>query len=239
MEPPGSDAASKNGKVEQPNGTFGAMVCCLLYSCGLSKIFSSAALVHAVYLKNCLYYKALRKTPYEAWTCKQPPFDHLCTVGALVTAHKHGKQPVKADHNIAHGILIGYDSTPRHVCYFDQPTNHEQLSTHHIINEAHYSKTRHPPGPQLLMDMGYDLTPFPTVIITPPPRLQYPLYSLNKPVTPFYSKLIPLPMNEFTSAPAAVVTTLITSDIDHNNIVTVTFSTDPFFHLRHSSYTRP
>jgi hypothetical protein len=31
IEPTGSDAASKNSKVERPNGTFGAMVRCLLY----------------------------------------------------------------------------------------------------------------------------------------------------------------------------------------------------------------
>jgi hypothetical protein len=39
MAPTGSDAASKNGKVERPNGTFSAMVRCLLYSAGLSAIF--------------------------------------------------------------------------------------------------------------------------------------------------------------------------------------------------------
>jgi hypothetical protein len=36
MEPTGSDAASKNGRVEWTNGTFGGTVPCLLYSAGLS-----------------------------------------------------------------------------------------------------------------------------------------------------------------------------------------------------------
>jgi hypothetical protein len=53
-EPTGYDAASDNGKVEKPNGTFGAMVQCLLYSAGLSAILWYYALIHAVYLKNCL-----------------------------------------------------------------------------------------------------------------------------------------------------------------------------------------
>jgi hypothetical protein len=39
MEPTGSDAASENGKVERSNGTFGAIVHCLLYTAGLSAFF--------------------------------------------------------------------------------------------------------------------------------------------------------------------------------------------------------
>jgi hypothetical protein len=31
----------------------------------------------------------------------------------------------------------------------------EQLSTQHIIDEAHYNKTRRPRGPQIIMYMGY------------------------------------------------------------------------------------
>jgi hypothetical protein len=27
---------------------------------------------------------------------------------------------------------------------------------HHTIDEAHYGTTNHPPGPLILMDMGYD-----------------------------------------------------------------------------------
>jgi hypothetical protein len=53
IEPTGYDAASENGKVERPNGTFGAIVRYLLYSAGLSAIFWPAALVDAVYLNNC------------------------------------------------------------------------------------------------------------------------------------------------------------------------------------------
>jgi hypothetical protein len=35
-------------------------------------------------------------------------------------------------------------------------------------------------------------------------------------------------MNEFTSAPFDDISSVVISDIDHNNSVTVTFSTDPF-----------
>jgi hypothetical protein len=91
FEPTGSDAASENGKVERTNGTFGVMVRCLIYSAGLHPRFWSAALVHAVYLKNRIYHKALCMTPHEAWTGENPSLAHLCTFGALVTARKLGR----------------------------------------------------------------------------------------------------------------------------------------------------
>jgi hypothetical protein len=62
-EPTGSNATYENSKIERPNSTFDAMVHCLLYSAGLSAMFWSAVLVHAVYLKNRLYHKALCHTP--------------------------------------------------------------------------------------------------------------------------------------------------------------------------------
>jgi hypothetical protein len=115
FEPTSSDAASKNGKVERANGTFGAMVRYLLYNAGLHPRFWSAALVHTVYLKNRLYQKALCMTHHEAWTGETPSLAHLRTFSALVTARKPGKRPAKADRHTAHGVLLGYGSTPKHV----------------------------------------------------------------------------------------------------------------------------
>jgi hypothetical protein len=48
LEPTGSDSPSQNGKVEHLNGTFGVMVCALLYSSGLVPIFWSSALVLSI-----------------------------------------------------------------------------------------------------------------------------------------------------------------------------------------------
>jgi hypothetical protein len=118
FEPTGSDAVSENGKVERANGTFGAMVRCLLYSAGLHPRFWSAALVHTVYLKNGLYHKALCMTLHEAWTGEKPSLSHLRTFGALVTAQTPGKRSAKADRHTARGVLLGYGSTHTHVWYF-------------------------------------------------------------------------------------------------------------------------
>jgi hypothetical protein len=228
FDPTRSDAVSENGKVEWANGTFGAMVRCLLYSAGLHPRFWSAALVHAVYLKNRLYHKALCMTPHKAWSGEIPSLAHLRTFGALVNARKPGKRPAKADRHTTHGVLLGYGSTPKHVRYFDQTTNQEKLSMHHTIYESHYGTTTRPPGPQILMDMGFDQEPVLPELITVPPKSRYPFRLHHNSVTPFLCKLLPLHMNEFTSAPVAVIASVSASDIDRNSSVTVTFSTDPF-----------
>jgi hypothetical protein len=147
---------------------------------------------------------------------------------ALVTAQKPGNRPAKADRHTNHGVLLGYGASTKHVHYFDQTTNDEKPDTHHTIDEAHYIKTRHPPGPHIIMDMGYGHKPVLPAIATPPPLSRYLLFSRHNTATPFLCKLLTLPMNEFNSAPFAVITSVTTSAIDHNNSVTVTFSTDPF-----------
>jgi hypothetical protein len=137
----------------------------MLYSAGLSAILWYAALVHAVYLKNRLCHKALCMTPHEAWTGVKPALVHL----HLVAARKPGKRPANADRHTAHRVLLGFGATPKHVYYFDQTTNHEKLSNHHTIDEATYGKTRRPPGPHIIMDMGFEQEPVLPAITTPPP----------------------------------------------------------------------
>jgi hypothetical protein len=208
IEPTGSDLAWKNGKVECLNGTFGVMVRCLLYSAGLSSKFWSAALIHAVYLKNRLYHKEIGKTHYEGWIGIKPELYHLRTFGALVTACKPGKRPAKADRHTAHGVLLGLGSSTKHVRYFDLTTNRDKLSSHHVINEAHYGTYRRPAGAQVLMDMGYDIPSLPLVPLQSSQFTMYPKRSHHKCITPLSCTLIPLPLHEFTPAPVAVTDSL-------------------------------
>jgi hypothetical protein len=106
--------------------------------------------------------------------------------------------------------------------------NREKLSTYHTIDDAYYGTIRRPPGPQILMDMGYDQEPAIPALTTEPLKSRYPSRSRHKSVTPLLCKLLSLPMNEFTSTPVTVIASATASDIDRNSSVTITFSTDPF-----------
>jgi hypothetical protein len=211
------------------------MVRCLLYSSGLSSKFWSAALIHTIYLKNRLYHKAIGKTPYEGWTGIKPELDHLRTFGALVTARKPEKRPAKADRHTAHGVLLGFGSSTKHVRYFDLTKNRGKLSSHHVIDEAHYGTALRPAGAKVIMDMGYDIPSLPLVPLQSSQFAMYPKRSQNKCITPSSCTLIPLPLHEFTPAPVTVAASvaassrpLHASDVHRNDGITVTFSTDPF-----------
>jgi hypothetical protein len=146
----------------------------------------------------------------------------------LVTVRKPEKKPAKADRHTNHGVLLVYGAPAKHVWYFDQMMNPEKLSTHHTIDEAHYGKTRRTHGPHIIMDVGYEQQSVLLALTTPPLLSRYLLRSRHKSAMPFFCKLIPLPQNEFLSAPIAVIAYISTSDINHNKNVTVTFSIDSF-----------
>jgi hypothetical protein len=235
IEPTGSDSSWQNGKVELLNGTFGFMVRCLLYSAGQSAKLWSDALIHAVYLNNRLYHKAIGMTPYKGWIGIKPELDHLWTFGALVTACKPGKRPAKADRHTAHAVLIGCGSSTKHVRYFDLTTNREKLGSYQVIDEAHYGTARRPAGAQVLMDMGYDIPSLPLVPLQPLTPSVYPTWSQHKCITPLSCTPIPLPLHEFTPAPVAVAASLAAtsrplhnSDVQGNDGTRVISSTYPF-----------
>jgi hypothetical protein len=76
--------------------------------------------------------------------------------------------------------------------------------------------------------MGYELAPVFPVITMLPSVPRYLMRSRHKSVTLFVCKLLPLPTNEFTFVPFAIIASITTLDIDHNDRVTVNFSTDTF-----------
>lgn len=67
VEPTGANAPNQNGKAEQFNRTFGNTMRTLLYMTGLPPKFWSAALVHAAYLKNRWWHRAIWQMPYQAF----------------------------------------------------------------------------------------------------------------------------------------------------------------------------
>jgi hypothetical protein len=81
IEPTGADSPSQNGGFERFNQTLGTMTRCLLYGASLPARYWSYALVHAVYLLNCLIHSRTKCTPYEVWWGTQPDLSHLWFFG--------------------------------------------------------------------------------------------------------------------------------------------------------------
>ena len=66
------------------------MMHCLLYSSNLGSEFWSDALLYAAYIYNRTHHKAIDKTPYKAWTGKQPSIKHIRTFGTPVIVRETG-----------------------------------------------------------------------------------------------------------------------------------------------------
>ena len=199
MEPTGNDSPNQNGKVERLNGTFGIMVRSLLYSSSLPPKYWSSALLHAVHLKNRLWHSAIDQTPYGAWTGNKPDLSHLRVFGSLLSPRQNGHRPAKLDKHTYDGIFLGYPSTTNNAWYIDINTGRvKNATTPSVFDEAHYSSTNRPPGPQFLFDLGLksalpDELPVPTIVPCAPAP---PIAAIKPSPLPPLACISPLPLGE-------------------------------------------
>jgi len=149
LEPTGSDATSENGKVEHLDGIFAWMLQSLLHGAGLPAQFFSATLVHNVYLKSI--------TGIMPWAA------HLVKHGLQMSQmslilDSLMQSTCKVWHlNCSLGIA-GFWCHSKACCYHDLTSHCVELSTYYSIHEAHYGASPRPAGPEVMMDMGYELT---------------------------------------------------------------------------------
>ena len=136
VEPTGADDPSHNGGAESWNGTFAVTVQALLYGAGLSAVYWSAALVHAVLLHNRWVHLVTQRTPYEAWYRSRPNIKRLRMFGARVCVKHSGKRQAKLDKHRFKGIFIGYSTTIANVRYLDLQSGLEKTCGHTAFDEV-------------------------------------------------------------------------------------------------------
>ena len=202
----------------------------LLYLSGLPPKFWADALLHSVYLYNRSVNSAIGMTPQEAHTGVKPDLSRLRVFGSRVLCKVLGKRTAKIDHHIYKGIFIGYGATDKHIGYIDSITSREKTATHAVFNEAHYTSTTRPPGPQLLYSLGMPKESKQQQIYTNPdihPRKKsrYPSLGHTIPQNVRQASNTPLPINEYTipqqiAASAAKVDYIRKQD----NVHTISFS---------------
>jgi hypothetical protein len=133
-----------------------------LYSAGHPPKYWSSALVHAVHLKNRIWYSALTCTPYKAWNHTPPNLSHLRVFGSLVAPRRPGPRPAKLDIHTYGRIFLGYEGSTTNIIYLDIHTGRVKNGFNKIFDEAHYTSTNRPPGPQFLFYLGL------TSVLPPP-----------------------------------------------------------------------
>jgi hypothetical protein len=101
LEPTGADSPSQNRAVEIYNDKLGIRTRSLLYGMGLPAKYSSAALVHLVYLHNRLVHLAISCTPFKYYYRLKLDLQYQKTFGSWVCVRQTGDQRAKLDHPVS------------------------------------------------------------------------------------------------------------------------------------------
>jgi hypothetical protein len=214
LEPTGADSPSQNGAVEIYNDKLGIRTRALLYGAGLPAKYWSAALVHSVYLHNCLVHNSTLSTPFGLYYGVKPDLEFLRTFGSRVCVKRSGDRRAKLDRHDFTGIFLGYTATDQNIVYLDLDSGIVKHSHHATFDEAWYLQPARPPAAQLLYDLGLEadeldislsdnlpnVTLMPTCPSTPPSVPWPPLYDqhtkLSKWDVPPRPQMLPLPLRE-------------------------------------------
>jgi hypothetical protein len=138
LEPTGADSPSQNGAVEIYNDKFGIRTRSLLYGAGLPAKYWSAALVHAVYLHNCLVHSATSCTPFEYCYKLKPDLEYLKNFGSRVCVKRSGDRQAKLDCNNFTGVFLGYTATDQNIVDLDLDSGTVTQRHHAMFDEVWY-----------------------------------------------------------------------------------------------------
>ncbi len=119
MEPTGADSPSQNGAVEIHNDKLAFCAHMLLYGSALPAKFWSDALLHLVYLANCLVHLVTKTTPFKAFYRMKPDISHLKLFGSRVCVKRSGIRCSKLDKHNFKGIFLRYTAMDQNILYMD------------------------------------------------------------------------------------------------------------------------
>jgi hypothetical protein len=173
----------------------------------------SAALVHAVYLKiasGTLFFASVYNTLLlKSWNGSPPDLSHLRVFGSLITARIPGARPAKLDRHTYDGIFLGYSGSDKNVLYIDIHSGRIKIGSSFTFDEAHFTSSKRPPGPQFLFDLGLHqstiLEPHTEQLSTTiPAAAPEPPFPMCAPmIPPLRASAFPLPFGEnFTPPPS-------------------------------------
>jgi hypothetical protein len=167
VESTGADSPSQNGGAEIYKKPLAVKTRTLLYGAGLSSKFWSIALLHSVYLHNCLVHSATNKTPYEGCYVRKPDITHLKTFGSRVCVKHTGSRQCKLYRQDFTGIFLVYTATDQNIIYLDLDSGVVKSCHHAVFDEAWYLQPTRPPAAQLLYDLGLEAETNPMTTLGP------------------------------------------------------------------------
>ena len=100
----------------------------------------------AVYIRNSCFHPRLGKTPYEAWTGKQPNLNKMHVFGS--PCHVYAQNPKKLDARSRKGIFAGYDrNSPSYLVYHSETKQVERARCVKFIDHFQTEQAQNDVGP--------------------------------------------------------------------------------------------
>jgi hypothetical protein len=138
LRPSAPYSPQQNGTAERYNRTVADLVRAMLINKNLPKVLWGTAALHATYLRNRAYTRAISdQTPMERWCKSKPNVANFQEFGTPVSILNESITKDKLD---AHGnihIFVGFEDGPDAILYFDVSTRQVKVSrNYHFLPNA-------------------------------------------------------------------------------------------------------
>jgi hypothetical protein len=144
IRPSAPYSPQQNGIPERYNRTLADLIRAMLLTQCIPKILWGTAALHAVYLRNRAFTRAISdRTPFERWHGKRPNVEHLQEFGIPVSILNEAVGRDKLDPCGEIHLFVGFEDGPGAIRYFDVKTRHVKLSRNycflpHCDNPPHF-----------------------------------------------------------------------------------------------------
>ena len=106
LEITAAESSFQNAIIKRSHHTLGNMMHSMLTGANLSNTFWIDALLHAVYVKNCLPHRAITVTPFQRFKGFKPNLSHFCVFGSKVNVKSQGLRSGKLNKHISTSIFF-------------------------------------------------------------------------------------------------------------------------------------
>ena len=143
-------ASVQNGFCEVGHREIGERLRTMLWAANLPLKYWDYALVHAIFVANCIPSKGQNISPFEALTGKRPNLAQLRTWGCTVYVRDKATRANKLDCDTSVGTFLGYSGTTKNAIFLSHSSGYIRVGTHVKFDEGNQLQEKRPPQAILL-----------------------------------------------------------------------------------------
>ena len=138
-------ASVQNGFCEEGHKNIGNRIRTMLWAANMPLKFWDYALVHTIFVTNCIPSGGQLKSPFEIFTGCRPNLSTLRTWGCIVYVRDKAARSTKLDNDTCVGIFLGYSGTTKNAIYLNHETGQIRVGTHVKFDETNQLQEKRPP----------------------------------------------------------------------------------------------